>query len=136
MSLYGEYVTFKHVRSRQCYQLTIEIDESQFSNACEILGHPTSHASKYVEVSLVKDEPKAEEAPSTKMKSMVTKISIACKDVAFQRMLNVNTEEDAIKKVRQLCGIKSRAEIATNENAYKDALKILIDYGNWLRGEM
>lgn len=59
----AEYVNLKHVKSRDAYQIILEVPAESAMNVIDVLGLPASHVSKYVGVALLAEPEPAPEEP-------------------------------------------------------------------------
>lgn len=138
----GEFITFKHIKTRKMFCIEIEFPEEEGASVLEVLGMPIGGISKPVAVCLLdkskiltKDNPK-KVSEKTEGEKLVIRAILLCKDQHFQRFARHNDyeadEEGARYFVLDRCGIKSRSELATNEIAQEHLKAIDRDYKNWL----
>lgn len=76
------------------------------------------------------------EAPARESKSWhemrpAQQAGILCADKAFQNFLGVISEELAVLKVREMCGVKSRKDIAANRPSGLTWRNTVSDYRAW-----
>jgi phage recombination protein Bet len=63
----------------------------------------------------------------------VKQAGILCSDASFWAYLAVDSEQAAVESVRELCGIKSRTELANAGHAQRKWHQIVVDYRAWQR---
>lgn len=146
----GDYRTHKHIPSRSCYQLIIEISEADFPNACQVLGYPATGENTFVGIALLNKEPIEKEpwfAPEPEKKEEGDKLRVRavllCKDDSFQEFAYYNItgehhhkydetcEEMTINILRNYCNIKSRSELTTSTEAQNKFKELLLRYDQW-----
>jgi hypothetical protein len=68
---------------------------------------------------------------------VVAWVGARCNDPAFRAWIGVDTEEEAAQKVREICGVSSRADLRSDGPARRAALdKLLFPYTNHLREQV
>lgn len=148
----GDYRTYKHIPSRSCVQIIIEVPEEAFPNVCEVLGYPITGESKHVGIALlnlpinsdssvVKESltTQSENQPSINEKTEGEKLRIRAvmlvKDEEFQLFAYTDhseaREDLAISCIYEWCGIKSRSELTTNETAQQLFKELLQKFKEW-----
>ena len=146
-AIQSDYRTFKHIPSRKCYQLIMEIPEEEFANVCNVLGYPKTGENTYVAIALLNCTPKSNNVPSKVTTEQIegnklrTRAVMLCKDNQFQEYTkqtcwSVNgvsaTEECASEHLKAYCGIESRSELATNIEAQQKFRALDQNYKDWL----
>ncbi len=139
----GEYVTFKHVKTRKVVVLEIEINEESFQDVISKLGMPIGGESKPVAVALL-DKQLYNKPPvvgksdiqQTEGEKLRTRAVLLCDDILFHKYL-ISMEMDNVsdKSAREYicnnCHINSRSELATDEAAQRDFKDILNRFDAW-----
>lgn len=117
--------SYKHLPTRNCLQLVLEVPLEQQADVFRKLGYPTPGSETWVGVALLRsatDKPAASQgSPAERRRlrdmSHSQRAGIRCADVAFQRWMEFDNEADTAAQVRVMCGVKSRAELDTNDAA-------------------
>lgn len=143
----GDYRTHKHIPSRSCYQLIIEVSEEEFPKVCDTLGYPKTGENTYVGIALL--DKQLYNKPPVVGKSDIpqpvgdvlrNRAVMLCKDLNFQKWTASNNlyinianpnEIHARNYILHFCGIDSRAELATNKNAQDNFLEIFQQFDAW-----
>ena len=137
----AEFVDFKLVKTRSAAQLVFEVPIEKADEVLDFLGGvPRPGRAIWVGMARISVEPEAKK----EQHPLVTRAVMLCKDERFQRwvstMLGFVTdynEDGARRKLLVYCGITSRSELATNEEAQLKFLpleaKFIVDVG--LRAE-
>ena len=139
----GEYVTFKHVKTRKVVVLEIEVAEELFQDVISKLGMPIGGESKPVAVCLL-DCYKENSIATTKIapeksegEKLMQRACILCGEGSFQNFLvmsgyaNQRTTLEATNSLYNICKIKSRAEIVTNLEARELFRELVAEYTEW-----
>lgn len=155
----GDYRTHKHIPSRLCYQLIIEIPEADFPNACQVLGYPATGENTFVGIArinkeLTEKEPWFAPEPEEKIgykhvlsEEPIKEITdgdrlrirsvILCKQNDFQDFcFNAlgsagHNEYEAAEKLYNFCNIKSRSELVANVSAQNKFKELLSNFDTW-----
>lgn len=135
----GEYVTFKHVKTRKCVVLEIEVPEEQFEDVIDKLGMPVGGNSKPVAIALL-DESKVTKAPKVESDNkIVTRAVMLCKEVAFQRFALEHgefgeeiSEDNAAEYIKNYCKIDSRSKLKDDIDAQREFADMVLGYKYWL----
>ena len=143
-AIQSDYRTFKHIPSRKCYQLIMEIPEEEFANVCQVLGYPRTGENTYVGIALLgnsivtKPEINCDKSEGEKLR---TRAIMLCKDENFQLFVShaISTKEltidaslmNSIAYLKHWCGIQSRSELTTNINAQNKFKELLEQYKSW-----
>ena len=142
----GEYVTFKHVKTRKVVVLEVEVPEEHFQDVIAKLGMPIGGESKPVAVCLLQ-EPRYNKNSNATTKiateksegeKLLQRACILCGEYDFHhflglRMENVNLrrEELATKHIYMVCNISSRKELVTNKEAQETFRELDRAYIEW-----
>lgn len=146
----GEYVTFKHIKTRKMVVLEIEVAEENFQDVITKLGMPIGGQSKPVAVALLAkpviskmesasnaqcDCNKLAQAEGDKLR--VRAVMVA-KDKEFQlfsldafQPLFSDWEANATQIIYNECNIKSRSELAINQEAQNLFKELLTKFDTW-----
>lgn len=144
----GEYITFKHVKTRKVVILEVEVPEELFQDVITKLGMPIGGESKPVAVALLNksaqpiDNYKVEKTEGEKL---MTRAVMLCKDNDFAEFCNSQymyphdfdnivaegREKLAIDYIYHQCQIESRSELITNEDAQVRFLGLLRQFDAW-----
>ena len=139
-AIQSDYRTFKHIPSLKCYQLIMEIPEEEFANVCNVLGYPKTGENTYVGIALlnkavVKESLTTEQSEGERLR---TRAVLLCDDNQFQQFTKTvkwgaydGTSLFAAYCIRDYCGIKSRSELAHDENAQCAFRELLHDFDAW-----
>ena len=137
----GEYITFKHVKTRKVVVLEIEVPEERFQDVINKLGMPVGGESKPVAVCLLDSDivkPITKLTERTEGEKLVVQAVLTCKDASFQRYIQIfvgkwsQDEQGARQFILDYCEIESRSELATNRTAQKSFKSLDKGYKNWL----
>jgi hypothetical protein len=136
----GEYITFKHVKTRKMVILEIEVPEEQFQHVINTLGMPIGGESKHVAVALLTDQPVKPQTLENGDK-MRTKAVLLCQDQLFQeychKVLGATWSEFGAKlAVYDCCAITSRSELATNADALHRFATMVDHYNTWKTSQL
>lgn len=133
----GDYRTNKHIPSRSCYQLIIEVPEESFPEVCRTLGYPKTGENTYVAIALLNKDVTYTNPEGAKLR---TRAVLLCDDFQFQqycaqspdfeRIVNPNPHHAKLF-IYHVCKIKSRAELATNLDAQNAFTELLSKYETW-----
>jgi hypothetical protein len=138
----GEYVTFKHIKTRKAVVLEIEVAEEYFNKVINTLGMPIGGQSKPVAVALL-DESVTKKTVSnstglekTEGEKMVTQAVMYCKDEMFYNFLTSRykapaTEGAAIAFIYGACDIKSRSELKDDTSAQIRFKELVEQFKDW-----
>lgn len=150
----GEYVTFKHVKTRKVVVLEVEVPEELFQDVIAKLGMPIGGESKPVAVCLLNCDNKnhnvTEEITPVVKESLTTEKSegdklreracILCKERHFQifceyldKDIIVANEDAARDFMLVYCKIKSRKELVTDTAAQLRFDNLIFNYMEWLK---
>lgn len=150
----GEYVTFKHVKTRKVVVLEIEVSEERFQEVISKLGMPIGGESRHVAVALLDTANVVESSrikpEQTEGEKLRVRAVMLCEEFEFQeysRECYFISMEDTIKlsKAKNCsihdarcmkviyaeCGIKSRSELATNQTAQTKFKELLAKFDSW-----
>ncbi len=137
----GEYVTFKHVKTRKVVILEIEIPEEGFQDVISKLGMPIGGDSRPVAVALLNKEIITDIGIPISAEPMDRGVCIRaimlCKDMSFwkfcyKKSFCTENEAGAEAYLKDFCRIKSRSELSTNEYARRRFCELDHAYKNWL----
>lgn len=142
----GEYTSFKHIKTRKCVTLEIEIPEENFQDVIAKLGMPIGGESKPVAVCLLRNETDnkppvvAESTPQEKSEGDKLRVRaiMLCKEKDFQRYCGEMffCDEDEASAKMFLChysNIESRSELTFNKEAQDSFKKLDTLYKEWLK---
>lgn len=139
----GEYITFKHVKTRKVVILEVEVPEEHFQHVINTLGMPIGGESKPVAVALLdKQCAKNAQTEQTEGEKLRTRAILLCQQDDFQSFLDtmsdyglfpgcVGDSETAAKIVRHYCDIQSRSELAMNIKAQIKFKELLSKFDSW-----
>ena len=136
----GEYVTFKHIKTRKVVVLEVEVPEEMFQDVITKLGMPVGGQSKPVAVCLLKEgSPERVDSSisqKTEGEKLRTRSVLLCKDEQFQNYAEYTLpsgayEDCGLSLVYQRCNIKSRSELATNIDAQNKFKQLLENFNQW-----
>ena len=115
----GSYSDFKLIKSRSVAQVIIELPIERAEAFLKAFGVPQPGAEKPVALALLNTEQPKPERPRQSWSSMsrAQQAGILCNDPQFQKWLGVDTETLAVGTVRSMCGVDSRSQLDTWENA-------------------
>lgn len=115
----GDYVTFKHIKTRKQVILEIEVPEERFQEVISKLGIPIGGQSKPVFVGLMSNEthqkptvpvePKV--LPPLRTYTLPQQAGMLCHDRRYWEYKGISSEEDAKEGLYKICQIKSRKEL-------------------------
>lgn len=144
----GEYVTFKHIKTRKMVVLEIEVPEENFQEVITKLGMPIGGESKHVAIALI-DADDYDESNEVVKESLTTEQSegdklriravMLCKEREFQiccesldKSRIVFNENHARDFICEYCNIKSRSELAHNPYAQMKFRTLEHKFKDWL----
>lgn len=124
----GTYSDLKFIRSRKVAQVVVEIPIEEAGQFTALFGTPNPATETWVAMARLNPEAAKQEAlalPPERRKFSnlppATQAGIRCSERAFWRFLNerkayeIHSQDDAAEAVRELCEVKSRAELNTTE---------------------
>lgn len=125
----GDFATYKHVQGRKMLQLVIEVPAEMASAVFAALGTPGSGEAIPVALARLVDDARVEPEHVKERRSFADmplpqQAALRCHEPQFREFL-VNTDrmrllnatpDDFAEVVRQLCGVKSRADIGKGPN--------------------
>lgn len=122
------YADIKTVKTRSCYQIVLEGPIEQMEAAIQLLGAPNPKVERWVAVALLK-----EGAAEVRGGKLAQRAGILCNEGGFRRFMDATDAEDCAEKVRQHCGVTSRAHIDSSDAASRKFLELAGEYDLWLR---
>ena len=130
-AIQADYRTNKHIPSRKCYQLIMEVTEESFPEVCRTLGYPSTGENTYVGIALLEKAAiaNAKSKPKTEGERLRTCAIMICKDPAFQEY--IGKETSVVPYIHMWCGIESRAELATNLEAQRKFRELVDLFNGW-----
>lgn len=133
----GEYITFKHIKTRKVIVLEIEVPEENFQHVMETLGMPIGGDSKPVAIALLNQEPKPQQE-GRKRSNVAWKY---CQNYLFQKYCAESfaalsgrrevSEKTAEDYIYFQCNISSRSHLDTNEEAATKWERIREEFERW-----
>lgn len=139
--VHGEYITFKHVKTRKVVILEVEVPEELFQDVITKLGMPIGGESKPVAVALLdaghlKNSRTLEKAQGeqTEGELLRTKAVLLCKTQLFWHYVKCawgEEEETCRAYILDYCFITSRSELAANIQAQIKFKEILREFDAW-----
>lgn len=148
-AIQADYKSMRHIPSRKCYQLLLEVAEEEFPNVCQILGYPKTGENTYVGIALLnagqtkncRSLQKVQKPPIDKSEGekLRTRAIMLCKEKGFQEFINtkmpsnigIPSESECAWYIKKWCDIKSRSELATNFVAQYKFKKLIEEYKTW-----
>ena len=142
-ALIADYRTNKHIPSRKCYQLILEVSEEAFPEVCDILGYPRTGENTYVGIALLDKAilSKKETTEQSEGEKLRTRAVLICKDKLFCEFITEEmpqirpngtaNEDDAAFFIRTTCHISSRSMLATNEQAQQSFRALMDRFNAW-----
>ena len=127
------YADFKHIKTRKVLQIVLEVPAEQAEAALQMLGFPVAGTDRWVAVALLNEQHQTKERVPFYQLPLPKQAAIKCQDEAFCQWLGV-TMDKAADKVRELCKIGSRSELATNHLAAQRWRDLLNEYDNFQYG--
>ena len=127
----AEFVDFRLVKTRSAAQLVFEVPIEKADEVLEFLGGvPKPGRDVWVGMARLSVQPEAKK----EQHPLVTRAVMLCKDQGFQEWLNGpfpedgHPEEATAAALKYAVDIKSRAELATNEEAQKKFLALEAEF--------
>ena len=135
--IYGEVVTVKPIPTRQVTQIIVEIPTEHHIAATQMLFGRNAFIMPCADkmpipgvpygvttLGKVLNPPEPENdaglpSPSSRSINVTQWLAVRSKDPNFQAFLNVANESEAAVKVRTICNVASRGEIAHDATAYE-----------------
>ncbi len=149
----ADYRTTKHVPSRKCYQLVMEVPEEDFPSVCQVLGYPRTGENTYVGIALLDksvirengtteqrvnnaQSNSPEKPDSSESDKLRVRAVMLAKENDFQQFLkdvyfSAPSEIAARNTMCNICHIESRSELATNEAAQARFAELLVRFHSW-----
>ena len=137
------FADFKLIKGRKCAQLVFEVPLEAADAALATLGGlPRPDAERWFAIARLDLSKTATAAPSEPEKvrkpfetlQAPQQAALRSNDPNFQRFIRAVDADDAADLIRNHCGIKSRAELATNDNAAKAWRALDDEFFKWQRG--
>jgi hypothetical protein len=131
------FAKFQQVSGRKVLQLVFEVPIEAAKQAFDLLGYPTPGTESWVAIAPLKHGPEAKPRKQFHELPLPQQAGIKCADIAFQEFLGdmgpiplegQDGVEWAAQNVREICGIDSRAELATNPEAAERWRNILREF--------
>ena len=146
----GEYVTFKHVKTRKVVVLEIEVSEERFQEVISKLGMPIGGESKHVAVALLdKSVIRENGITQTEGDKLRVRAVMLCKEFAFNiyagtlyevTLANIELARaklmagehcQSLAAIYYYCNIRSRSELTTNIEAQTKFKELLAKFDSW-----
>jgi hypothetical protein len=133
------FADWRTVKGRKALQLVFEVPLEQQADVLSILGAPLPDNPVWCAVARLnaevseppkqKDDQRSERAREAyRMKDEMEKACVRAgmlpKDRRFQKWIGAVDADDAARRLRLQCDVTSRSEIATDERAYREFLKM------------
>lgn len=147
-AIQADYRTHKHIPSRKCYQLIMEVSEESFPEVCRVLGYPATGENTYVGIALLSNG--SDHKPPVVVQSNIQQTEgeklriravMLCKEDSDFRffsskgsMLSLTRsewEEYCRTCICNYCNITSRSELVTNLAAQAKFKELLDKYKDW-----
>ena len=138
------YSDYRRVKGRKVLQLIFEVPLEQAPEVHDVFGEPSPDGSTWVAIARLQSQPAAQQAEKPKKSwdemPRSAQAAMKCNDADFQRFLSAEYRRgigDAIQAasvVRQVCSIKSRADLDHNEPAAHAWDRLYSNYQMWKRG--
>ena len=135
------------VKTRKVLVLSFEVPLEAQETVQAALGTPMPDAETWVAIARLRQggaEPVSEpgppaiehqpEPPIRRSKSLAQIAGILCATGSFQKFAGASNEQEAADYIRGHCGVASRAEIDSSENATRIFKDIKSDYDFWMAG--
>lgn len=152
-AIQADYRTQKHIPSRKCYQLIMEVAEEDYPEVCRVLGYPKTGENTFVGIALL-DKGVCDNirkfgsefiAPlpikpvyteQTEGERLRTRAHTYPKNELFQDFARTfvthgTRQEAAVFAIYEYCNITSRSELATNLEAQNKFKELLAKYESW-----
>ena len=144
----ASFADFRLVKTRKTAQLIFVVPLEAADDALRVLGGlPQPMAERWVGIALL--DPKAtQEAPQAPEKvkrsfgelTAPQRAALLCDREAFRRFLepsatadySIHSVDDAAQMVRELCGVASRSELATNAAAAEKFERLEREFNAWI----
>lgn len=138
MVAFGQVVNVKPIPTRQVTQIVIEIPDNHHiaattmlfgKNAFVLAASPKARASYgVVPLEMMDEGPAPAQEPESHARAIRSKgltisvnptqwLGIHCQEAMFMDWIGARSAQEAAEKVRNLCGVESRAHIATSPQA-------------------
>ena len=140
-------VDVRNIAAHKCIRLEIHVPAEQASLVLQAFGWPTAVDPVPVAIARLKPEkaasepPQATEPPKPRRKfhdlPLPQQAALRCNEAAFQLFVSERYQEFAalggiVEAVRSICGVKSRADLATDPEAADKWRRLNGDYEAWL----
>lgn len=141
--LQATYADLKTVKTRSTCQLILELPIEALTDVVGLLGAPVPGETVWVAVARLTGKQQQIEAPADepqRERPLSQQAAILCGIVTFRRFLSerfrrtIAGDDEAAKLVRELCRVKSRRDIDTDEDAASAFRGMRADYRNWMTG--
>lgn len=139
-AIQADYRTNKHIPSRKCYQLIMEVPEESFPEVCRTLGYPTTGQNVYVGIARLTEQSSKTEIVTnssetkTEGEKLLARAHILCKDTNYLRYVGDMSCYEVYPEeyIYNYCSISSRAELLTNIGAQGKFKELLSDFDSWI----
>ena len=117
---------FQQVSGRKVLQLVFEVPIEQAKEAFDLLGYPVPGTESWVAIAPLRHQPEVKPRKQFHELPLPQQAGIKCSDVTFHDYLEdmgpvpfegQDRVEWAAQNIREMCGIQSRSELATNPEA-------------------
>lgn len=144
--LQATYADLKTVKTRSTCQLILELPIEALTDVVGLLGAPVPGETVWVAVARLKAQPQIEGTADDigdepqRQRPLSQVAAILCTIATFRRFLSerfnrtVAGDEEAADLVREICRIKSRRELDTDDHAASAFRGMRADYRNWMNG--
>ena len=135
-------VDVRNVAQHKCVRLEIHVPAEQAGLVLAAFGWPTSVDPVPVAIArldLSKAVSDAPEKPNSAPRNFADlpapqQAALRCNDPNFQKFVQADNAEQAANFIRGKCGVKSRAELATNAAARAKWIELDDEFFRWQRG--
>jgi hypothetical protein len=122
------YSEWKMVKTRKVLVLSFEVPLEQQAEVIAALGVPMPDTSIWVAIARLN-----ETAGEARGGRLAQQAGILCNEGAFIKWMGAKDADGAAELLREHCGVLSRANLDSNEEAARKFLDLKTDYQIWLR---
>lgn len=133
-AIFGSLVDLRNVGAHHAVRLTVEVPAELAGQVIEAFGWPTQADPVPVAVARMNDVLPPLPAGPLPI-SHARQAGTLCRDARFQQFLGATDYDDAARKVRMRCAVKSRGELIAGSPGGALWLDLVRDFEGWLAAE-
>lgn len=136
-AIQASYSDYRRVKGRKVLQLIFEVPLEQAPMVHDAFGEPSPDGSTWVGIAKIDLTARPEERKPLKLSN---RAALLCYDPSFiewlgarNKAVHVRNNAEAAEFVRLYCGVESRSELDSNDEAAEKFRKLDAEYDHWRR---